>query len=89
MVQAFGELCDKGLLIKYTRDSLMRVGIGYALAVGLGLPIGLLMGWFPRLQVLQIRGATEHTAHSVEPSARPPGRISHVHGTMTYPSAGW
>ena len=30
----------------------MRVGVGYALAVGLGLPIGLLMGWFPCMQGL-------------------------------------
>jgi NitT/TauT family transport system permease protein len=52
VVQGFGELYDKGLLFKYTRDSLMRVGIGYALAVGLGLPMGLLMGWFPRLEAM-------------------------------------
>jgi NitT/TauT family transport system permease protein len=52
VLQGFGELYDKGLLLKYTRDSLMRVGIGYALAVGLGLPMGLLMGWFPRMQRL-------------------------------------
>ena len=33
-------------LVAYTRDSLFRVGCGYAIAVFLGVPIGLLLGWF-------------------------------------------
>src|SRR5262245_38744777 len=52
VLQGFGELYGQGLAVKYTRDSMMRVGTGYALAVGLGLPMGLLMGWFPRMQGL-------------------------------------
>jgi len=46
------DLYKQGLLWRYTSDSLMRVGVGYSLAVLLGLPTGLLMGWFPRLQAL-------------------------------------
>ena len=46
------ELYDKGLLGRYTMDSLMRVGAGYGLAVLVGVPLGLLMGWFPMLQAL-------------------------------------
>jgi NitT/TauT family transport system permease protein len=41
------ELLRKGLLWNYTRDSLMRVGIGYLLAVLCGIPSGLLLGWYP------------------------------------------
>src|SRR5215467_2330270 len=41
------ELLHKGLLWNYTRDSLMRVGVGYLLAVILGVPIGLVLGWYP------------------------------------------
>ena len=43
----FAELLRKGLLWKYMRDSLMRVGLGYALAALCGIPLGLLLGWYP------------------------------------------
>jgi NitT/TauT family transport system permease protein len=33
-------------LVAYTRDSLFRVACGYAGAVVLGVPVGLLLGWF-------------------------------------------
>jgi NitT/TauT family transport system permease protein len=41
------ELFHRGLLIAYIRDSLLRVGVGYTLAVGLGIPVGILLGWYP------------------------------------------
>jgi NitT/TauT family transport system permease protein len=41
------ELISKGLLWSYIVDSLARVGAGYLLAVILGIPIGLLLGWYP------------------------------------------
>ncbi len=33
-------------LLSYTRDSLFRVACGYGLAVVLGLPVGLALGWW-------------------------------------------
>jgi len=41
------ELFRKGLLLGYTRDSLYRVGVGYGAAVLLGIPLGLVLGWYP------------------------------------------
>jgi NitT/TauT family transport system permease protein len=41
------ELVSKGLLWNYIRDSLFRVGAGYSLAVTLGIPTGLVLGWYP------------------------------------------
>lgn len=43
------ELFRKGLLWNYTKDSLMRVGAGYFLALFLGIPAGLLFGWYPAI----------------------------------------
>lgn len=55
------ELAKKGLLLKYIVASLFRVTVGFGLAVLLGVPIGLLLGWFqkaffafnPMIQVLR------------------------------------
>jgi NitT/TauT family transport system permease protein len=55
------ELLEKGVLVKYVVASLFRVATGYLLAVFVGIPAGLLMGWFlparmafnPVLQVLR------------------------------------
>src|SRR5215216_6139174 len=55
------ELIEKGVLVKYVVASLFRVATGYLLAVFVGIPAGLLMGWFlparmafnPVLQVLR------------------------------------
>lgn len=47
VLAAFGELAHKGLLWPYMRDSLFRVGSGYIAAVLLGIPVGLLLGWYP------------------------------------------
>ena len=43
------ELARKGLLVKYIVASLFRVTVGFALAVVVGVPVGLLLGWFRRL----------------------------------------
>ena len=43
------ELIRKGLLLKYVVASLFRVTIGFMLAVVVGIPLGLLLGWFQRL----------------------------------------
>jgi NitT/TauT family transport system permease protein len=43
------ELFQKGLLIKYIVASLFRVTWGFILAVLVGVPIGLLLGWYGRL----------------------------------------
>jgi NitT/TauT family transport system permease protein len=55
------ELAEKGVLLKYVVASLFRVTTGYLLAVFIGIPLGLLMGWFlgarlafnPAIQVLR------------------------------------
>jgi len=41
------ELVRKGLLLKYIVASLFRVTWGFSLAVILGVPLGLFLGWFP------------------------------------------
>jgi NitT/TauT family transport system permease protein len=43
------ELARKGLLFRYVLDSLRRVVIGYLVAAVLGIPSGLLLGWYPAL----------------------------------------
>jgi len=42
------ELARKGVLFKYVVASLFRVSAGYLLAVFVGIPLGLMMGWFGR-----------------------------------------
>jgi NitT/TauT family transport system permease protein len=43
------ELAQKGLLLKYIVASLFRVTVGFMGAVVIGVPLGLLLGWFQRL----------------------------------------
>jgi NitT/TauT family transport system permease protein len=43
-----GELARKGLLLKYIVASLFRVASGFLLALLVGVPLGLLLGWFVR-----------------------------------------
>jgi len=50
VAHGIGELARTGRLLSYITDSLMRVGIGFILALVSGLPLGLAMGWFPRLR---------------------------------------
>lgn len=41
------ELVRKGLLFRYVVDSLRRVASGYIAAAVVGIPVGLLLGWYP------------------------------------------
>jgi NitT/TauT family transport system permease protein len=43
------ELAQKGLLLRYTISSLFRVTWAYFLAMLIGIPLGLVMGWFSRV----------------------------------------
>ncbi len=45
------ELARQGVLFKYVVASLFRVASGYLLAVFVGIPLGLLMGWFTRFRM--------------------------------------
>lgn len=47
VARGFGELARRGVLLRYAADSLFRVGSGYGLALLLGIPAGLLLGWSP------------------------------------------
>lgn len=42
------ELVQHGLLLKYVVASLFRVSAGFALALLVGIPLGLCLGWFGR-----------------------------------------
>ena len=42
------ELLQKGLLFKYIVASLFRVSWGFTLAVLIGVPLGLVLGWYAR-----------------------------------------
>ncbi len=44
--QGIVELVERGLLWKYIAASLFRVSWGYLLAVAVGVPFGLFLGWF-------------------------------------------
>lgn len=46
VARGLGELARKGLLGTYVRDSLVRVAAGYSLALLLGIPIGIALGWY-------------------------------------------
>ncbi len=41
------QLTHRGVLYRDIVDSLRRVAIGYLAAVGAGIPLGLLLGWYP------------------------------------------
>lgn len=41
------QLFHKGLLVRYIADSLLRVGAGYSLALLLGIPLGIVLGYYP------------------------------------------
>jgi NitT/TauT family transport system permease protein len=55
------ELARRGLLVKYVVASLFRVATGFLLALVIGIPFGLLLGWFegafyafnPAIQILR------------------------------------
>jgi len=48
VARGIGELAEKGLLWRYVVASLFRVTMGFGLAVAVGIPLGLLLGWFQR-----------------------------------------
>jgi NitT/TauT family transport system permease protein len=49
VLEAMVELARDGRLVKYTVSSLFRVTWAFLAAVLIGIPLGLLMGWFPWL----------------------------------------
>src|SRR6185436_8313276 len=61
VVAGLVELAQKGVLVKYIVASLFRVASGFLLAVLVGIPFGLFLGWFapamrafnPAIQVLR------------------------------------
>jgi len=48
VVRGIFELIEKGLLAKYVVASLFRVTWGFTLALVLGIPFGLILGWYSR-----------------------------------------
>ena len=46
VLRGLGELARQGLLLKYIVASLFRVSWGFGLAVFVGVPLGLVLGWF-------------------------------------------
>jgi NitT/TauT family transport system permease protein len=48
VVRAIAELAQKGFLVKHVVASLFRVTWGYVAAVLLGIPIGIVLGWYRR-----------------------------------------
>jgi NitT/TauT family transport system permease protein len=49
VAKGVGALVQRGLLWRYIGDSLFRVACGYAAAALLGVPIGLILGWWAPL----------------------------------------
>jgi NitT/TauT family transport system permease protein len=47
--KGLAELLRKSLLWKYMADSLGRVAIGFGASVILGIPLGLMLGWYPAM----------------------------------------
>lgn len=45
--RGLAELLERGVLWSYVGDSLRRVAVGFSLAVVLGIPFGLTLGWYP------------------------------------------
>ncbi|HEX5135114.1 MAG TPA: ABC transporter permease [Thermoanaerobaculia bacterium] len=48
VVRAIGELAQKGFLVKHVVASLFRVTWGYVGAVLVGVPLGIVLGWYRR-----------------------------------------
>lgn len=61
VLKGLGELARQGLLLKYVVASIFRVTWGFGLAVLVGVPLGLALGWFrpafaainPYIQILR------------------------------------
>jgi NitT/TauT family transport system permease protein len=50
VARALMSLSEKSLLWSYIRDSLVRVAIGYGVALFIGVPLGMLAGWYTTLE---------------------------------------
>jgi len=48
VLSAIGELAQKGFLVKHVVASLFRVTWGYVAAVLVGIPLGIVLGWYRR-----------------------------------------
>jgi NitT/TauT family transport system permease protein len=49
VVRAVITLIERGVLWSYIGDSLFRVACGYGLAVLIGIPLGIALGWYPQM----------------------------------------
>jgi NitT/TauT family transport system permease protein len=49
VLRGLAELMWNGTLVQHVSASLMRVTIGYFAALVVAIPLGVLMGWFPRV----------------------------------------
>jgi NitT/TauT family transport system permease protein len=49
VMRAIATLAERRVLWAYIRDSLVRVAGGYSLAVLIGIPLGMLLGWYVEL----------------------------------------
>jgi len=67
--RGLAQLIEQGLLWRYVGDSLRRVGIGYLTAIAVGVPAGLLLGWYP---------AAAHVANPVIQMMRPISPIAWI-----------
>jgi NitT/TauT family transport system permease protein len=52
VLEGASELARRGLLLRYLRDSLFRVAVGYGAAVLVGVPLGMWMGWSPTVSTI-------------------------------------
>ena len=48
VLAGMADLARRGVLLKYVVASLFRVSTGFLLALAVGIPAGLALGWFPR-----------------------------------------
>lgn len=65
--RGLAQLIHAGVLYHDIVDSLRRVAIGYFAALGLGIPLGLLLGWYPALN--QIANPTMQILRPISPIA--------------------
>lgn len=65
--RGFAELVRKGLLWAYIGDSLRRVALGFSLAVIIGVPAGLTLGWYPAVN--QVVNPTLQMLRPISPIA--------------------
>lgn len=65
--RGLAELVQTGVLWHDIVDSLRRVAIGYFAALGLGIPLGLLFGWYPAVN--QVVNPTMQVLRPISPIA--------------------